>query len=69
MKIKTSLSLEEAVLERAKALAKAEDRSTSNFLERVINSFVNSLPANDDESKNFLAPANVIEMAGAEPRW
>lgn len=43
MKIKTSLSIEETILEKAKLLAKNDNRSTSNFLERAIEMYVASL--------------------------
>lgn len=49
MKIKTSISIEESVLEKAKKVAIREDRSTSYVLEKIIEGVLSTA----DETEHF----------------
>lgn len=49
MKIKTSISIEESILKKAKEVADGEERSTSYVLEKIITSVLSTA----DDSKSF----------------
>lgn len=57
MKIKTSVSIEDTVLEKIESLAKEVDRSRSWVIERIIEVVIGSLPSNTTITDEVLRAA------------